>query len=379
MTRDPKIGVYHPNLMNKGGAEAVCMHLLDELCDSYEVHLITHKQPKINVLNDYFSTQVSDISVEIPGQLTTPLNVIAHITDSVLSVNLGVVRASYLERCVREKQQNYDLIISTLNERSFSTFSIQYVHYPRESVIEGSSLLARIHEQLNKTISGRVQNDIEDNLLICNSEWTYNKLSDHYTVDKKVIHPPVLTEEFKSKDWGKKDDGILSIGRIEPSKNLVENIEIVDGVHRRGHDIHLHIIGPVLDSNYYQKIKRMADSRKYIKIHREISRSELVRMIRDHKYGLHGKPAEHFGIVVAEMVAGGILPFVRNEGGQTNIVNEHEGLIYEDVDDGVNKIVDIITDPDKQKQVTNAMPDIEKEFGVDRFQTEIREIIKENI
>lgn len=35
------------------------------------------------------------------------------------------------------------------------------------------------------------------------------------------------------------------------------------------------------------------------------------------------KENKHFGIVVAEMVAAGMIPFVPNSGGQTEIVNEN--------------------------------------------------------
>lgn len=379
MTHDIEIGVYHPNLMNKGGAEAVCMHLLEELCGKYDVYLITHKEPDFDELNNYFSTEVSNIMVKIPGIAHTPLNVISAISDRLLGINLGTIRASYLERCVRSKEQDYDLLISTLNERSFSTFSVHYVHYPREAVIGGNKLIDDIHKYLNKTISGRSKKDIENNLLICNSEWTYKKLSDYYSVSKEVIHPPVLTDKLKQKNWRKKEDGMVSIGRIEPSKNLVENIKIIDGVRDCGHETHLHIIGPVLDTKYFRKIKQLAESRPYIKIDGEVRRKELVKMIRDHKYGLHGKPAEHFGIVVAEIIAGGALPFVRPEGGQANIVNKQEELMYKNVDDGIDKIEQVITDRKKQKELIKAMPDVKKEYGADRFKNEFKKVVDKNI
>ena len=62
-----------------------------------------------------------------------------------------------------------------------------------------------------------------------------------------------------------------------------------------------------------------------------------------YKYGINGALDEHFGIAVAEMMKAGCIVFVPHRGGQTEIIDTPE-LIYQDVDDAVDKITRVLRD-----------------------------------
>ena len=57
-----------------------------------------------------------------------------------------------------------------------------------------------------------------------------------------------------------------------------------------------------------------------------------------HGDGIHARPGEAFGIAIAEMIVAGCLPFVPAEGGPSEIVDHNPALVYDTVDEAVEKI-----------------------------------------
>lgn len=156
---------------------------------------------------------------------------------------------------------------------------------------------------------------------------------------------------------------------FDASKRLAELITIIDGVRDRGHETHLHIIGPTIDETYYGEFVEMASKRDYVEL--EVSRSALVERICTHRYGIHGKEYEHFGMAVAELVAGGALVFVPGNGGQCAIVNDDERLEYESVPDAVETIDCVLSDPNAVQSLRFTAEEVERHFGCIRFKERI--------
>ena len=69
-----------------------------------------------------------------------------------------------------------------------------------------------------------------------------------------------------------------------------------------------------------------------------------MTLIPQHRYGIHGMTGEHFGIAPAELQLAGCLTFVPSDGGQTEIVEGDERVMYHDVDDAVRKISHVLSD-----------------------------------
>jgi glycosyltransferase involved in cell wall biosynthesis len=169
------------------------------------------------------------------------------------------------------------------------------------------------------------------------------------------------------------------VGRVARDKRTKKCIRIFDGVHEEIPEAHLHIVGPESDveSDYVEEVREMAEAREYVQYEGLVSRERLTELLASHRYGLHGKENEHFGITVAEFVAAGMIPFVAPGGGQTELLNNQSALIYDSPSDAVEQIMGVMKGSQNPKVLRGALPDIEAEYGQERFQREITEQVQQ--
>ena len=114
----------------------------------------------------------------------------------------------------------------------------------------------------------------------------------------------------------------------------------------------------------------------WIDVHLNVDRSELLDLIRRSRIGLHAKFEEHFGIAVAEMVLGGCAVLVHNSRGAVEIVGGDPRLLYRDIDEAVARCVALLTDHEMRADVLSGLRDSHSRFGVDRFKSQILELVK---
>lgn len=371
------IAVIHPDFSVKGGAEAVCLNIIEAIQKDYDVTLYTTQTPDFEVLNPYYNTNVRNITVRSDSLST--------LLDKAIGSRLGLLKYALLNRNIRESLQDYDLVIGTFNELGVDNNPILYFHHPIYSQSE-IALDARnksgsrdIYTEICRYIAGVSFERIQDSCAIANSNWMADLVEEEYNIRPNTIYPPVDTAEFDPVPLDEKENGFISIGRFAPDKNILRNIEIVTQLHERGHNVHLHLIGPPHISDYQQKIEAKAEKRDFIQIENEVSREELVQLVNKHRYGLHGKKNEHFGMVVAEMVAGNVLPFVPNSGGQREIVNNQSSLLYDNISEAVDNISTVLSNPDLEQDLRTNLPPITERFGRNRFRIEIQTIVEEKL
>ncbi|WP_115864963.1 glycosyltransferase family 4 protein [Halorussus litoreus] len=378
-----EIAVVHMNLMSKGGGEAVAMNVIEALQTDHDVTLLTLTHPDLDELDDYFDTDVDAdaLTVERAGHLAPWLN-------RRFGLKYYVLQNALLGRYARRRRDDFDLLVSTINELGLGPDAVQYVHFPfdwtvgldeREHIFHPTVEEDSLYERLATQAAAVDREEIHQNALLANSAWTADVVEDAYGVRPQVLHPPVDTREFEDRAWADREDGIVTVGRIERSKRIVELIEITAGVRERGQDTHLHVVGPTVDEAYRAEVEGMAADREYVHLEGELPREELVERICNHRYGIHGKEYEHFGMAVAELAAGGAIPFVPDEGGQHAIVNDRERLLYGSVGDAADKIVAVMADPALQRDLRRPFGPqaIRRRFGRRRFQRQIRGIVAE--
>lgn len=386
-----EIAVVHHDLMVKGGGESVCMNTVEALQDDYEVTLITLTDPDINELNGYFQTDVDDLTIEVPPIAGRLLNWMKAAT----GFKFDLLKTALLNRYLKRHEHEYDLVVSTTNELSLDSASVQYIHLPqfdRASLpdtvgsIEESDSVYDVYDRICKVLAGFDEESIraDHSRLLTNSQWTAEIVEAVYGERPGVVYPPVDTETFArfgDVPWSEKKDGFVTIGRIMPLKKTLRVIDIVAGVHERGHDVPLRIYGPPSDEEYYAKVKERVAEHGFVHLEGELRHSDdaQMRTLCRQKYYLNGTDYEAFGISVAEMVAAGAIPFVPNNGGQTEIVNERDHLVYETVDDAVEKIDRVLTDETLASQLRAELADRKSEFAYETFQSNVQTAVNETV
>lgn len=375
-----KIAVVHPDLNKKGGAEAVCMNILNALASHYTVELITLTNPQRSELQSYYELSFSADSVFTQGRIGPFLEQVTTRLSHIGGVgNLGVLDAALINRIARRRSSEYDLIISSMAEMYFKTPSIQYIHYPnfyRKVLNEGEAGLYGIYEYICQKISKADNIPQDSTTYIANSEWTAKQFQQIYGERPRVVYPPVDTEGFHPVPWHKREEGILVVGRIAADKRLIDILDTYKSLKQNRYDGILRIVGPIHDEEYYRRVQEKAESIQDVFFQGAVSRSDLVSLMSTHRYAIHGKREEHFGMVVAEFIAAGMIPFVPDSGGQPEIVANDPMLLYNSWETLQAKMETVLMDYKLQQEIRGRLPDIKACFGAERFREEIQYIVK---
>ncbi|WP_227375262.1 glycosyltransferase family 4 protein [Haladaptatus halobius] len=371
------IAVVHPDFSVRGGAEAVSMNVLEALQIDHDVTLFTTVNPNFGALNAYYNTDVGDVSVVVPG-----INVVAR---QLMGARFGLLKYALCNRAIRSKTDAFDLVVGTYNELTVDSSCVLYVHHPvyrqpTESLdAREQTSVRRVYERFCAAIAGVTDDHLRESTVLANSRWMAALVDQVYDADARHLYPPIDTTEFAPLPLDEQEHGFISIGRLAPDKNTLRNIEIIARVQERGHDVHLHLVGPSHLSDYEETVRERAARYDFVYIEEELPRDELTRMVDTHQYGLHGKENEHFGMVVAEMLAGETIPFVPNSGGQREIVDERAELCYDSVEEAVEKIDAVLSNSSLETEIRSNLTGASDRFGRDRFRTQIRDIVRDSI
>jgi len=372
-----------------GGAESLCFHLLEALQDDHEVHLYGLGDPDIQYYNNVFGTAVENVTVHSPTEPDLSLNGIRRLISVLTGGRIGsegALQIASLYSIFGDEWEEYDLRIVTHGELPLTTPAIQYIHHPFLNRWNGSgefTIHSTVGKNINKMLTrylGATPEKIARTHLLTNSEWTAEQIETIYGEHPEVVYPPVATGTFDPLPWNQRENGIVTVGRISPDKQTLKVCKISERLRDAGNEIHLHIVGPKGDDpEYVESIQKYENENDWITLEGRVERKELVKLLERHRWAVHSKPYEHFGIVVAEYVAAGMIPFVPNSGGQVEIVNEKNNLCYNSIEEAVASISTLIQSPEKAESIRNSLPDIDENFGAERFKREISTRVRKTI
>lgn len=378
-----RVAVIHTQF-SSGGGEAVCMSVIEALQDCHDVHLFSLHRPDIEALNEQFGTAADPTSVNDHRRTFELLERTNGLLNGVTGDLFGVqfpLKASIHGRLISGALDEFDLRISTMCELPLRPPAVQYVHYPffnrhRTGSYFSTDGVGAHYQSLVTRMAGATPKRILRSETLTNSEWSASEFERLYGARPSVIYPPVGVDEFENLPWRDRESGFVMIGRISSDKRVHDAIDIVQAVHERGHDTHLHLVGPAdgRTEGYCARIRERAHELPFVRLEGKVPRERLVELIESHKWGIHAKPYEHFGIAVAELLAGGVVPFVPDSGGQTSIVGGDPRVTYSDTADAVEKICRCLEDQKRAEEIRDSLPDAER-FGGERFEREIRDVV----
>ena len=369
--------------MGFGGSEAAVLWTLEALKRTCDVTLITIGEVDLQRLNAYYGTRLApqDFSVR---HAPMPIGVRKPEQFSAL-------RGRFLQRYVQRVAPEFDVMISAYGLMDFGrpglamVADFSFVEEWRFSLHPGvrswnkwwygRGWVRRVYLALCDWVSP-VSSDVwKRSLILANSDWTADLMRKKLNVQVRTVYPPV-EGNFSEVSFSDRENGFVCLGRISPEKRVDAVIDILSQVRRRGHNVHLHLLGGLDDSPYGATIKKLADQNKdwvYLEGWAVGERKKLL--LASHRYGIHGRENEPFGIAVAEMASAGCIVFVPNGGGQVEIVN-HPALIYNDVGDAVEKIEAVLNSNAEQENLRNNLRRNADRFSPQSFQAQIRQAVE---
>jgi glycosyltransferase involved in cell wall biosynthesis len=348
--------VVDPWLAGRSGSGAVCMNVLEALEDDHDVTLITVGRPNLDELNRYYGTAVTDVAVE-----STPLGHVVYYFPH----RLQRLRAALFSDLLRLRiGSRNDLVITMYNELAIPQDCLNYVHDP-------SSLeLAPGTDNRGTTT------------YVANSEWTANRATRTLERRPRVINPPVRTADIDPVPWEERAERIVSIGRVAREKRVLRSIRIVRGLRERGHDVDYHVLGPFhsrvslpFSETYAERVVDAARTLDFVHLEGAVSRKRLTELVATSKYGLHGMEEEHFGIGVAELVAGGTVPFVPRDGGPRRIVGDCEDVLYDSTTEAIETMDRLMKNEERAESIRRTFSDVASRYGRGRFHHEFRDLV----
>ncbi|GGL73029.1 glycosyltransferase [Halocalculus aciditolerans] len=378
------IAVFHPDITRGRGGITVTLHVLNALINDHEITLYTGSTPEFESLNQQNGVTVDEGDLTVTSVSSLPVSVIETIIDlsnewGQTDLHLDALKSAFVQRQVRSSELNHDLVVSTANEFFVDGPSLQYIHFPSYSGSADStyetwapSVPYRLYRTVCRAVAGAGDFD-SSTTLVTNSHWTREIIQHTYDHPVEVVYPPVNVEDFDP-TVDNREPGFVTVGAVHESKRQLEMIKIIDGLRTRGIKTHLHIIGGVGSQSYYERVLKKAAAREYVCLEGYVDRQNLVDLIEQHRYGLHGRKNEHFGIAVAEMVAGGVIPFVPNGGGQTEIINEEPKLKYDSIDDAIQKISTVMENKRLQQELKTDLESTVSDYSTDEFEKTIRRL-----
>ena len=224
-------------------------------------------------------------------------------------------------------------------------------------------------------ISGRSGYDGGDDWIVANSRWVAGVLQSRLgLVSNRVIYPPVVADG-PDVPWEGRATGFTILGRVSFEKRIERVIDILGRVRAAGHAIHLHVVGGIGDDGYGRLIRdRIAANAGWCFADGPKMGEEKVTLLAQHRFAIHGRRGEAFGIAVAEQVKAGCIPFVPSEGGPAEIVGTDQ-LTYRDEDEAVAKIVALLEDPGRQTHLREHLAHRAGMFSAERFMSEVRSLV----
>jgi glycosyltransferase involved in cell wall biosynthesis len=378
-----KIAIIFPEF-RLGGAEALTLWTIEALKSLYNIYLITSSEIDLSLLNNIYGTslQQSDFSV-----VKLPIPNFVKWSNRFL-----ILKQHFAMRYCKYHINDFDIFFSTFNEMDFGKPGIQYIHFPileeniaREmqlmsnSFIYKDTFLRRIYKELGIKISNFSLDSMKENITLTNSNWTAKAIQKAYGITPKVVYS-VVVGNFPIVNWHNRENGFVCVGRITPEKRIENIINILHSVRESGYNIHLHIIGKLEKSDYGKKIlKLIEENSSWLILNEGLSRDEMLKVLANHKYGIHAMPKEHFGIAVAEMVRAGNIVFVPNDGGQVEIVGNNQSLVYENSEDAIKKIIKVLSDDELQGSLREFLFKYVNEFTLEKFKSKIGEIVSNSL
>lgn len=387
--RKNTIGIFHLYCSSGGGGERVLWHMIKILLDKYPKHTIyvyAHKNVQYDPLQillkvrNLFKIDLISDERALERLEFIPLS-LAPLVEAKKYPFLTLFLQNIMSMFV-SMQAAYRLIPEVYIETIGFTFTlpifklasstvITYVHYP----IISSDMIKNVRTSSHASFNNRkifVRSPLlramklfyykllaymyglagrQADLVMVNSSWTKDHISSLWGCDARVVYPPCDTESFKSLRLNRFAErklssnlNIISIAQFRPEKNHQMQVEALDLLINRlpeAQESHLTLFGGCRDAEDQRRVDYLKDLVNRLDLSARVSIivnapfEQLLEGLREADVAIHTMANEHFGIVLLEFMAAGLITVAHNSGGpKADIIDDkRNGFLCNDVED----------------------------------------------
>ena len=187
-----------------------------------------------------------------------------------------------------------------------------------------------------------------------------------YGVDKLKIHivtPGLNRKIFKAYRGEKRNNTILSVGRIQKQKGQLQTLDLFKSLQYRIKGLELVFVGGPSGADGESYLNKMKNRIEELRIEEEVkfvgslSQKKLVKLMRKSKLLIHSAENETFGLVAIEAHRLGVPVLSMNQGSFKELISNNEnGLVAKSFDDVqvYDFIIKLFEDAEYRSQVINS-------------------------
>jgi glycosyltransferase involved in cell wall biosynthesis len=378
-----KIAVVHHSLNIPGGAERLCLAVIEALIkDGHEVNLVTVEKTDWNQVKRNFGESVIPRSEK-------------YLVTSILSKNLRNLPfsityfASYVLQLMRAKSlKKYDLVFNAFGDVINSLADITYVHFPLRAALRFSQVPAFTNNSIWRVVSPfydslvSTLDKINPGTLLTNSNFMKKVIENVLHRKSVVVYPPVDVETFLTQNQKKREKTniVATIASFTPKRQLEQIPKIAENTK------HAKFVVMGKADNYsvttLEKLKTLIDELQVedrVKLLTNVPFKRFLDVLSKTKVYLHVMPYDHFGISVVEAMASGCVPIVHRSGGPwLDILDGQQGkygFSYKSPVEAAVKINMLINEEKRRREISSRCVLRAHEFSKMNFMNRIIEVV----
>ncbi|KAG9508512.1 GDP-Man:Man(3)GlcNAc(2)-PP-Dol alpha-1,2-mannosyltransferase, partial [Fragariocoptes setiger] len=200
-------------------------------------------------------------------------------------------------------------------------------------------------------------------VVMVNSTWTKRHIEKLWVMPTSIVYPPCNVESFKSLPLDRfnqrKTMNIISIAQFRPEKNHELQLEAFRKfiTTKTSKECMFYLYGGCRDHNDRARVQRLKDLATSLEIRDRVTFTvgapfeEILRGVEDADIAMHSMINEHFGIVLVECMAAGLILLAHKSGGPKDDIIEDgiNGFLASDTDEFASKLAHIYELPHEKR------------------------------